>query len=153
MAHWLASILAFQSLFVFFPSLPEEWPSISLWLAQTFIQHVRALLINKDLCECQNVSVKFPCAFFICVFHSETSSFFGRVSPFYSYFCIIHTSLFSFLAVSLVWIFNLLIILTSHFCLVNLDLFSSLLRCKYCRSFWYHFRSIVWLTKGHKQTI
>ena len=38
-------------------------------------------LIDKDLHECQNVSINFLCAI-LCVFHLEISSFFIRVIPF-----------------------------------------------------------------------
>jgi hypothetical protein len=35
---------------------------------------IYSLLIEKDLCECQNVSVKFLCALLVfCAFHPETS--------------------------------------------------------------------------------
>ena len=44
-----------------------------------------SILIEKDLREFRNISVKFACALF-CAFHLETSSFFGKSFPLYSYF-------------------------------------------------------------------
>ena len=56
------------------------------------------LLINRDLCENRNVSVKFPCALLVYLhFSSRDLLIFSlRVSPFRSYFCVIRTLVLSF---------------------------------------------------------
>ena len=46
--------------------------------------YIYSLLTEKDLFECWNVSVKFFMC--ICAFHPDTSLFFSKGSPFYSYF-------------------------------------------------------------------
>ena len=51
--------------------------------------HIDSLLIKEDLCKCWKIyqlSFRVLC-WFICAFHTETSSFFIRVSLSYSYFC------------------------------------------------------------------
>jgi hypothetical protein len=55
------------------------------------------LLIDKDLLECQNISINFPCVFYtVYGFHQETASFFSvRIIHFYSYF-VIHIWYFLF---------------------------------------------------------
>ena len=50
--------------------------------------YIHALQIDRDLCECRNVLINFPC-----IFHLETSSFFQK------------SSLLSLLVLSVVWYF------------------------------------------------
>ena len=56
--------------------------------------YIYSLLIEKDPCECWNISVKFVCALFIYLYLSSRELFIFSVSfsSFYSYFCVICTS-------------------------------------------------------------
>ena len=59
------------------------WMLICLTSLLCFHIHsfIHSLLIYKDLCECQNVSLKFPCVllfYFMSVLHTKTSSFSGK---------------------------------------------------------------------------
>ena len=64
-----------------------------LYCAFTYIY---SLLIDKDLCKSGNI--KFPCALlvYLCLSFGDLFIFSVRVSPFYSYFCVICTSVLSF---------------------------------------------------------
>ena len=55
--------------------------------------NIFSLLIQKDLCECRNESIKFPCVY-LCL-SSREHYFSIRASPFYSYFCVIRTLVLS----------------------------------------------------------
>ena len=57
--------------------------------------YIYSLLIEKDLCECQSMSVKFLCAFSFYSFQSDTSLFFGKRFPFLFLFCAIPTLVLS----------------------------------------------------------
>ena len=50
-----------------------------------------SLLIEKDIYDCWNVSVKLPCIY-VCLSSGDLFSFSVRVSSFFSYFCVIRTS-------------------------------------------------------------
>ena len=54
-----------------FDSLLITW----LHLYSVF-SYIYSLSVDEDLCESRNVSIKFSCALFVCVFHLERSSFF-----------------------------------------------------------------------------
>ena len=51
--------------------------------------YVYSLLIEKDICDCRNISIMLP--LFVCAFHPEISSFFGK-----SFFCVISISVVFF---------------------------------------------------------
>ena len=59
---------------------------------------ISSLLIEKDLLESWNISIKFLYALivYLCLSYRDLSIFSVRVSLFYSYFCIICTSILSF---------------------------------------------------------
>ena len=57
-------------------------------------QYIYSILIEKDLCECRKLSVMFPWALLVCVFHPDTSSF----SLFIPIFVLSSFEYFSFLS-------------------------------------------------------
>ena len=48
---------------------------------------IYSLLIEKDICDCQNISIKLPCVY-LCLSSGELFIFSVRF-PLYSYFCVI----------------------------------------------------------------
>jgi hypothetical protein len=60
--------------------------------------YIYSLVIEKDLCEYRNISVKFLCALlvYLCLSSRDLFIFSVRVSPFYSYLCVICTSVLPF---------------------------------------------------------
>ena len=63
--------------------------------------YIYFLLIEKDLCECRNVSVNFSCVYLSLI--QRSLHFFGKNFPFYSYFCVTYTSVLSFSIGNLHW--------------------------------------------------
>ena len=56
----------------------------------TVFTYIYFLLIVKDLCESQNISVKFPCAIVVYLCLSSGDLILSvTVFPFYSYFCVL----------------------------------------------------------------
>ena len=55
---------------------------------------VKMASLEKDICDCRNVSVKLPW-FYLCLWSEDRFILLARVSYFYSYFCVISTSVFS----------------------------------------------------------
>ena len=53
--------------------------------------YIYSLLIEKDICDCQNVSVKLPCVY-VCLSSGDLFIFSVRVSSCFSYFFVIRTS-------------------------------------------------------------
>ena len=53
-----------------------------------------SLLIEENICDCRNVSVRLPCVY-LCISSGDLLIFSARVSSFYSYFCVIHNSVLS----------------------------------------------------------
>ena len=70
--------------------------------------HMYSLLIDKDFRESQNVSIKFVCDLlaYLCLTSGDLFVFPVRVSPFYSYFFVISTSVVSFSTWSLLFLWN-----------------------------------------------
>ena len=66
--------------------------------------HIYSLLFDKCLCENQKVLVKFLCALLVYFFLSSGDLFIFsfRVSRFYSYFCVIRSSIFLFQVIFLI---------------------------------------------------
>ena len=74
------------------------WAMINWQILKTVMWHrlycvftyIYSLKIEKGLCECRNLSVKYPCALlvFLCLSSRGLFIFLVRVSPFSSYFCI-----------------------------------------------------------------
>jgi hypothetical protein len=52
------------------------------------------LVIEKDICECQNIGVEFPYALLVyfCLLSGDLFIFSVIVSPLYSYFCVLSFS-------------------------------------------------------------
>ena len=46
------------------------------------------MAIDKDICDCQNISIKLLCVYW-CLSYGDLLIFLVRVSSFYSYFCVI----------------------------------------------------------------
>ena len=57
---------------------------------------LNALVIDKDLYENQNLSIKFLCALYLCLSSGDLFILSIKVSPIFSYFCVIHTSVLCF---------------------------------------------------------
>ena len=72
-----------------------------IWsLIFSLFTYIYSLLIEKDLCECQNISFKF-----ICVSHLETSQFFIKRFLFlFLLFCFAYFGIFHFHVVSLLYL-------------------------------------------------
>ena len=64
-------------------------------LSRGAVLYIYSLLFDKDICDCQNISVKLPCIY-VCLSSGDLFIFLVRVSSFFSYFCIIRTSVLSF---------------------------------------------------------
>ena len=68
-------------------------PSGAILLVFTYIH---ALLIDKDLCECQNILIRFPRDLLFMSFIWRHLHFFVIISSFYLCLCVIHTLVLSF---------------------------------------------------------
>jgi hypothetical protein len=62
---------------------------------------IYSLLIEKDLCECQNISVKFQCVY-LCLLIGDLFICLVRVSSFYFYLCVIRILVLSLVRWSLI---------------------------------------------------
>ena len=63
-------------------NLPIKWHQFLM------CSHIYNLLIERDICDCRNVSIKFPCIY-LWLSSRDLLVFSVRVSFFYSCFCII----------------------------------------------------------------
>ena len=70
--------------------------------------YIYSLLIDKQIFESQNISIKFLCALlvYLCISSRDFFSFSVRVPPFYPYFGVFLTSVLSFSTWSLFKMFN-----------------------------------------------
>ena len=82
---WLSSD---NSLYIFFdssllpvPSLGGSYLKLSCGAFYCVFTYIYSLLIEKDLFECENISVKFPCVY-LCFSSRDFFIFSVRVSPF-----------------------------------------------------------------------
>ena len=64
----------------------------------TVCSNINSLLIDEDLCEIRNVSIKLPCALLVhlCLSSGDLFVFSVRFSYFYSYFCYLYFGTFLF---------------------------------------------------------
>ena len=82
---WLTS--SFSSKFCFYQFLPLGSLTQNYYMAPSLLHVacVHSLLIDKDLCECQNISINFPCALLYASFIWRIH-FFCKSYHFYSYY-------------------------------------------------------------------
>ena len=93
--HTEAQLIHFDFTDVFLNQKKVNWCKHTIKMLSHVFKYIYSLLINKDICECQNVSGSLTDVF-MCAFYPVISwVFLVRVFSFFFYFCVIHISVLS----------------------------------------------------------